>query len=174
MGGVKKVLTHVEGGVQKVLAACEGGVKKVWRQKFSIAQPPHRSIYEHSHRVRACKFSNILTINIASILKSLPVSVHISVDYSCIVKSLKSWSKFNIDLSISLCSSNWLTLVQISQGRYQCRYKMNLPLDLLRSFENCIVWQWSATCLGLTTNGFHVSHFSMDNYETYLCINLTR
>ena len=39
-GGVKKVFTLVEGGVQKVLAACEGGVKKVWRQKFSIAQPP--------------------------------------------------------------------------------------------------------------------------------------
>ena len=35
-------------GVQKVLTACEGGVKKVWRQKFSIAQPPHQSIYEHS------------------------------------------------------------------------------------------------------------------------------
>ena len=46
-GGAKKFL-HLLRGVQKVLAACEGGVKKVWRQKFSIAQPPHQSIYEHS------------------------------------------------------------------------------------------------------------------------------
>ena len=27
-------------GIQKILVACGGGVKKVWRQKFSIAQPP--------------------------------------------------------------------------------------------------------------------------------------
>ena len=49
VGGQKSFHT-CWGGVQKVLAACEGGVKKVWRQKFSIAQPPppHQSIYEHS------------------------------------------------------------------------------------------------------------------------------
>ena len=48
MGGGQKSFYTCRGGVQKVLAACEGGVKKVWRQKFSIAQPPHQSIYEHS------------------------------------------------------------------------------------------------------------------------------
>ena len=51
-GGVKKSFHTCWGGVQKVLAASEGGVKKVWRQKFSIAQPPHQSIYEHSLKAK--------------------------------------------------------------------------------------------------------------------------
>ena len=49
MGGGSKSFYTCWGGVQKVLVDCEGGVKKVWRQKFSIAQPPpHQSINEHS------------------------------------------------------------------------------------------------------------------------------
>ena len=50
-------IIHVWGG-QKSFHTCWGGSKsfgglrrggqKVWRQKFSIAQPPHQSIYEHS------------------------------------------------------------------------------------------------------------------------------
>ena len=47
MGEVTKVFTLVEGG-SKSSGGLRRGVKKVWRQKFSIAQPPHQSINEQS------------------------------------------------------------------------------------------------------------------------------
>ena len=41
LGGSKKFLTLVEGG-SKSFGGMGRGVKKVWRQKFSIAQPPSK------------------------------------------------------------------------------------------------------------------------------------
>ena len=46
MGGSKK-FSHMLRGFKKFWRLAKGG-QKVWRQKFSIAQPPHQSIYEHS------------------------------------------------------------------------------------------------------------------------------
>ena len=47
MGGVKKFLHLLRGGSNS-FGGLRRGIKKVWRQKFSTAQPPHQSIYEHS------------------------------------------------------------------------------------------------------------------------------
>ena len=45
-GGQKSFYTFLRGGFKKFWRLAKG-VKNVWRQKFSIAQPP-QSIYEHS------------------------------------------------------------------------------------------------------------------------------
>ena len=46
-GGSKKFLHFLREG-SKSFGGLRRGVKKVWWQKFSIAQAPHQSIYEHS------------------------------------------------------------------------------------------------------------------------------
>ena len=107
-------IIHVAMGGQKSFHTCWGGFKKfwrvakgvkiVWRQKFSIAQPPNQSIYEHS--LDCSKMAR--RINTGLIPKRNPYLIN-SYFFSKLVREKNSigWAKYVYVCEWDMCWRNF-------------------------------------------------------------------
>ena len=100
-GGESKKFSHMLRGVQKVLAACEWGVKKVWRQKFSIAQPPTK-VFMNTPLMKSEHIP-------ANQCIPLQASVH-SILYHCITRT--KFDQFDWGFQFWICLSVCLSVCQ--------------------------------------------------------------